>query len=95
MDTQRAMNHIKKLENSEISGPQTAVLRELKKEWGLDPEKPAGDIGSLNVREMVEGAAATHALPERQPGFIKAYGLENRMYWSGDDYGTDKRDVNW
>lgn len=96
MDMQRIMGKIKRLEGREISGTETAVLRELKKEVGLNPEEPAGEIGPLNVREMVEEAAATHAQPERSPGFIKAYGLDNRMDWSDDNgFGASERSVNW
>ena len=96
MDMQRIMGKIKKLENREISGTEVAVLKELKKEVGLNPEAPAGEIGSLNVREMVEEAATTHATPERSPGFIKAYGLDNRMDWSNDNnFGASDRSVNW
>lgn len=84
MDVQRIMGKIEKLDNSEISGTQVAVLRELKKEVGLNPDVPAGPLKGLDVREMVEEAAAQHATPERSPGFIKAYGLDNRMDWSDD-----------
>jgi hypothetical protein len=96
MDVQRTMGKIQRLENRQISGTEVAVLKELKKEVGLDPETPAGELKGLNVREMVEDAAAKHAEPERSPGFIKAYGLENRMDWSDDQgYGASVRDVNW
>ena len=72
MDVQKIMGKIEKLDNSEISGTQVAVLRELKKEIGLNPDVPAGPLKGLDVREMVEAAAAQHATPERSPGFIKA-----------------------
>lgn len=96
MDVQRIMGKIEKLDNSEISGTQVAVLRELKKEVGLNPDEPAGPLKGLDVREAVETAAAQHAEPERSPGFIKAYGLENRMDWSDDKgFGQSERSVNW
>lgn len=67
MDMQRIMSKIRKLEapGRQIGDTDVAVLRELKKEVGLAPEEPAGEIGPLNVREMVEEAAAKHAEPER------------------------------
>ena len=96
MDVQRIMGKIQRLENREISGTETAVLRELKKEVGLNPEEPAGALNGLNVREMVEDAAAQHAAVPRSPGFIKAKGLENRMDWSDDQgFGASERSVNW
>ena len=96
MDVQRTMGKIEKLDNSEISGTQVAVLRELKKEVGLNPDEPAGPLKGLDVREMVEEAAAQQATPERSPGFIKAYGLDNRMDWSDDKgFGKSQRTINW
>ena len=96
LDVQKTMDKIQKLDNAEISGTQVAVLRELKKEVGLNPDVPAGPLKDLNVREMVEEAAAKHAEPERQPGFIKAYGLDNRMDWSDDQgFGKSERSINW
>jgi hypothetical protein len=97
MDMQRTMGKINRLENREISGTEVAVLKELKKEVGLNPEEPVGTkLEGLNVREMVENAAAKHAEPERSPGFIKAYGLENRMDWSDKNgYGAAEKTVNW
>lgn len=67
MDMQRIMGKIKKLESRQISGTEVAVLKELKKEVGLNPEEPVSpkDLGALNVREMVEEAAAKHAEPAR------------------------------
>jgi hypothetical protein len=45
---------------------------------------------------MVEEAAVKHAKPERSPGFIKAYGLDNRMDWSDDkNFGASERSINW
>ena len=80
------MNEISKLE-TKITNPakewgtdysnERQVLRELKKEMGLPEDQPAGNLGELNIREAIEGAAAEQASRERHPGFIKAQGLDN------------------
>ena len=97
MDVNRAMNEIERLEAKDfLADTDTAVLRELKKELGLNPdERATGKMGSLNVRDTLEKAVEKHAEPERSPGYIKAYGLENRMDWSADNYGASVRSVNW
>ena len=77
MDVQKVMNKIQSLERKEnFNNTDTAVLNELKKEMGIPLDQKVGE-GNLNVREMLESAVATHAEPERSPGFIKAYGLDN------------------
>ena len=77
MDVQKVMNKIQKLEGRQISDTDVAVLNELKKEMGIPADVKVGSGENLNVREMLEEAVAKHAEPERSPGFIKAYGLEN------------------
>ena len=77
MDVQKVFNKIQSLERKEISDTDVAVLNELKKEMGIPLDMTVGQTGNLNVREMLESAVNTHATPERSPGFIKAYGLDN------------------
>ena len=97
MDVQRVMNKIQELERKPMfSDTDTAVLNALKAEMGIPAGEKVGTGANINVREAVEEAAKTHAEPERSPGFIKAYGLENRVDWSDDGgFGADKRSINW
>ena len=79
MDVQRVMNKIQELERKPMfSDTDTAVLNALKDEMGIPRGEKVGSGGNLDIREAVESAAAKHAEPERSPGYIKAYGLENR-----------------
>ena len=87
MATDRALNQIRALEKKihkvgswnwqqDETDTDQYVLRQLKKELGLDENKPLPDgVTSFNVREAVETAAAQHAAQPRSVGYIKAYGL--------------------
>ena len=77
MDVQKVMNKIQALEGRQLNDTDFAVLNELKKEMGIPLDTKVLPGENMNVREMLEEAVATHATPERSPGFIKAYGLEN------------------
>ena len=96
MDVQRVFNKIQALEKkSMFDNTDTAVLNALKAEMGIPAGEKVGE-GNLDIREAIEGAAKTHGDVERSPGFIKAYGLENRQDWSDDQgYGASHRSVNW
>ena len=71
MDAQRVLNKIQALEGKQLNDTDFAVLRELKKEMGIPEDQKVG-TEPMNVREVLEGAVAKHAEPERQPGYIKA-----------------------
>tara|TARA_B110000305_G_C18763718_1_gene326449 strand:- start:163 stop:504 length:342 start_codon:yes stop_codon:yes gene_type:complete len=72
MDVQRVFNKIQALEKkSMFDNTDTAVLNALKAEMGIPAGEKVGE-GNLDIRAAVEGAAKTHAEPERSPGFIKA-----------------------
>ena len=88
MATQRTINRIQELEkkvkkpgswswqNDETDTDQY-VLKQLKKELGLDEDKPLpDDIGHMNVRSAVEKAVKEHAAKPGSPGYIKAHGLK-------------------
>ena len=93
MNTNRALNKIRALEQK-IAKPggwtwqydetdtDVAVLRELKKELGLNPDEKLGDVQGMNIEQSVHEAVDQHALPgHSNNGFTKAYGLKQYNQW--------------